>query len=171
MGVPAEYRAVNDIQVRGRKISGNGATVIDDTLILTGNVIVDFDYETMCMTLKVPSEKFRDKVAKSLKERVTTLSRELGFAPTRSEIERLLASSFEKGMSISLQEGNLTNYEENLLSGIRRKYLTEEWLFQTETERRDLLSRRELKISGSVRILENCRKTLGGVINTPRGRG
>jgi len=165
IGVAAKYRALNDIQVGGRKISGNGATAIDDTLILTGNVIVDFDYETMCATLRVPSEKFRDKVAKSLRERVTTLRKELGFSPARSEIERLLVTNFEREMSISLQEANLTSHEERLLAEVRSRYLTEEWLFEAEVDHRNLINRRELKISGSTRVVEKRRKTSGGVIN------
>jgi len=66
LGVEANYRPINDIEVNGKKISGNGATVLDEVLILTGNLILDFDYETMCNVLKVPSEKFKDKLVKSL---------------------------------------------------------------------------------------------------------
>ena len=164
LGAPAQYRALNDIQVQGRKISGNGATIVGETLVLTGNIIVDFDYDQMCAALRVPSEKFRDKVAKSLKERVTTLRRELNSVPPTSEIERMLINNFERELSISLQQRNLTGPEIRLLTEIRRKYLSEQWLFEPEADHRDLLRKIELTISGSTRIVENSVKTAGGLI-------
>ena len=63
LGVPVKFRPVNDIvTAEGRKISGNGAADIGDYVILVGNLIADFDYETMTRVLRVPDEKFRDKV-------------------------------------------------------------------------------------------------------------
>jgi len=164
LGVPAQYRALNDVQVQGRKISGNGATVIGETLVLTGNIIVDFDYDLMCAILRVPSDKFRDKVVKSLKERVTTLKRELDPVPPTSEIERILVKNFERELSISLQRRSLTELESRLLTEITAKYHSERWLFESEAGHRDLLRKKELRISGSTRIVENSVKTAGGLI-------
>jgi len=41
LGIDAEFKPVNDIQVEGRKISGNGAGDVGDARILTGNLIFD----------------------------------------------------------------------------------------------------------------------------------
>jgi lipoate-protein ligase A len=54
--------------------------------VLVGNLIVDFDYEMMARVLKVPDEKFRDKVYKSIRENLSTIKRELGSAPPREEL-------------------------------------------------------------------------------------
>ena len=63
LGVPARYRPVNDIVTEaGRKISGTGVAEIGDSVVLVGNLIADFDYETMVRVLRVPDEKYRDKV-------------------------------------------------------------------------------------------------------------
>ena len=43
-----------------------------------GNLIEDFDYDTMARVLRVPDEKFRDKVHRSMRENLTTLRRETG---------------------------------------------------------------------------------------------
>jgi len=67
-GVPAEYKPVNDILANGRKVSGTGAAEINDMLVLVGNFILDFNYEMMSKCLRVPDEKFRDKVFKTLQE-------------------------------------------------------------------------------------------------------
>jgi lipoate-protein ligase A len=59
IGIPAEYKPVNDIITGNRKISGNGAAEIGEYLVLVGNLILDFNYEMMTRVLRVPDEKFR----------------------------------------------------------------------------------------------------------------
>ncbi|MAF32549.1 MAG: hypothetical protein CL941_01035 [Desulfobacter sp.] len=66
IGIPAVYKPVNDIIVNTRKISGTGVGEIGDSIVFVGNLILDFNYETMARILKVPDEKFRDKVQKTL---------------------------------------------------------------------------------------------------------
>ncbi len=87
-GVPAEYKPVNDIVTNGRKISGTGAAQIDDMLILVGNFIQDFNYEMMSRVLRVPDEKFRDKVHKTMYENLTTFLRETGENPGQCRLGR-----------------------------------------------------------------------------------
>jgi lipoate-protein ligase A len=72
------FKPVNDIIANGRKISGNGAAEIGDTQVLVGNFIVNFNFEMMSKVLRVPDEKFRDKVFKTLSENLTTIPRETG---------------------------------------------------------------------------------------------
>ena len=57
IGIPAEYKPVNDLVVQGRKISGTGAGDIGQSIVFVGNLILDFDYETMARVLKIPDEK------------------------------------------------------------------------------------------------------------------
>ena len=73
LGIPAEYKPVNDIVASGRKISGNGVAEIGEHVVLVGNLIVDFDYEMMARVLRVPDEKFHDKIHKTLRENLSTV--------------------------------------------------------------------------------------------------
>ena len=92
MGVEATFKPVNDIIVNNRKISGNGAAEINDMMILVGNFLIDFNYEMMAKSLRVPDEKFRDKVQKSMAAALTTLTQELDQPPTIETLsERLVA--------------------------------------------------------------------------------
>jgi hypothetical protein len=45
---------------------------------------------------KVPDEKFRDKVYKTIEENLTTMKRELGVIPSRDEVVAILKEKFEK---------------------------------------------------------------------------
>lgn len=63
-----EFKALNDVVTNGKKISGNGAGQFgDNTVILVGNIILDLNYDAMGRVLKVPSEKFRDKMVQSMR--------------------------------------------------------------------------------------------------------
>jgi lipoate-protein ligase A len=163
-GIQAEYSAINDVQVNGRKISGNGATVLDEVLILTGNLILDFDRETMCNVLKVPSEKFKDKLVKSLKERVTTVKKEIGFIPSINKVKEALKESFEEVLSIKLNKGELIKEENELIDELRKKYRSKDWLFEVEFFHQSLVKKRIVKISGNVKIGEAVYKAKGGLI-------
>ena len=87
LGVPAAYRPRNDIEVRGRKISGTGGTELHGALLYQGTLLVDFDVETMLKVLKIPTEKLKAKEINSLKERVTCLKWELGRVPPLNTIK------------------------------------------------------------------------------------
>jgi len=41
-------------------------------MVFVGGILLDFNYKAMSRILKVPDEKFRDKVFKTMEENVTT---------------------------------------------------------------------------------------------------
>lgn len=143
LGLPAEYKSLNDVVVEGnRKISGNGAGRLDGAIVLVGNIILDLDYDMIGNVLKVPSEKFRDKLAKSMREWVTSLNRELGRAPTPDEAKSLLVQEFEKVLNIRLVKGEASEEEKRVFrdEGLPRH--------------RELEGLRKVKISGDARLAE-----------------
>ena len=86
LGVAAEYRALNDIHVDGRKIGGSAIAAIGQAVVFAGMILFDFDAQRMARTLRVPSEKFRDKLRTSLADYITSLRRELGTPPSRASV-------------------------------------------------------------------------------------
>jgi len=166
LGIDAHYRPVNDIQVAGRKISGNGAaTTADGVFVLTGNIILSFDYEKMVRVLKVPSEKFRDKAYKTLREYLSTASAELGREVTIDEAKIAIKKGFERLLGEELQHGTLTPEEQKLIGELRASYLSDEWLYMPELRHPDIAGR-TLKIAEGVSLIENAHKAPGGLIRT-----
>lgn len=155
LGLPAEYKSLNDVVVGNRKISGNGAGRLDRSIILVGNIILDLDYEMMCSVLRVPSEKFKDKLAKSMREWVTSLKRELDYVPTRDGIKELLTQEFQKVLDIRLVKSDPSEEEMQIFrSEVYPRHLLEKWLCMPEWRHRDLGELRKVKISGDVRVVE-----------------
>ncbi|MEM3593293.1 MAG: lipoate--protein ligase [Candidatus Jordarchaeaceae archaeon] len=163
LGIPAVYKPINDIEVNGKKISGNGAGTLENTVnIMTGNIIMDFNYDMMVKVLKVPSEKFRDKVAKSLEERMTTIKRELGHEVPLEKIKSLLIKNYQETLNIKLRKGMLTDWEKKTMNDLKKKYQSPEWLNMVSMRHPDLT--RKVKISSTTSISESAYKAPGGLI-------
>ncbi len=140
-GLNSEYKPPNDVLVNGRKASGNAAATLHNSMVLIGNVILDFNHEEAARILRVPSEKMRDKIANSIKEWVTSLKRELGYIPDREEVCEKLINCFENTLGIKLVPGELTSVEKELLSKVKSRLMSREWLYAKSFGREYILSR------------------------------
>jgi len=160
-GIQAEFRTVNDIITsKGRKIAGEGGGNIGDCMVFVGGILLDFDYQAMSRILKVPDEKFRGKVYKTMEENLTTMKRELGIIPSREEVVSVLREKFEKTV------GKLTPASLNpeILEKMRQ---IEAWMTSEE-----FLFKKTPRIPGGVKIREGVEllyglhKAKGGLIRT-----
>ena len=152
LGLNAVYKPVNDVTVNGKKISGNGAGAIGSCMILVGNIILDLDYDSMAGVLRVPDEKFRDKMAKSMRDWVTSLSREAGHVPAVQEIKALIAEGFRERLGLMFQSADPTEEEEDIWRNeVLPRHRSEEWLTGTTLFRREG-TERSVKIQGDVHI-------------------
>jgi len=153
LGVPATYKPLNDIVVENRKISGNGAGQHETATILVGNIIQDLNYQQMANVLKVPSEKFRDKMKQSMKEWVTTLKRELGTTPTAQQIKTIYTQTFQETLNIKLTKTNPTETEDKIYkTETKPRHQSKEWLYMDapETTREG----RTVKIAHEIKLVE-----------------
>jgi lipoate-protein ligase A len=159
IGIPAEYKPVNDIITQKRKISGNGAAEIGEYLILVGNLILDFNYEMMSRVLRVPDEKFRDKVYKSMQENLTTINRELGDVPARELLTASLGRNFEKILG-PLPRADVDQELRNEVVRLASKFLTDEWLYKIGRR----MEGRKVRIAAGVDVKHLVHKAPGGLI-------
>ena len=160
LGIPAEYRPVNDIVARRRKVSGNGAAEIGDYLVLVGNLIVDFDYENMARVLKVPDEKFRDKLYQTLRDNLSTIRREIGVAPPREELWDLLAEKFTEVLGPMTTVTEVDDEWRAEVENLDQEMLTDEWLYKRRGRPRD----RKVTIRSGVEVRQRMYKAPGGLI-------
>lgn len=152
LGVEASFKPLNDVVVGERKISGNGAGLHESVSILVGNMILDLDYEAMASVLRVPDEKFRDKVAKSMRDWVTSLKRELGHAPPTEEVKRAYTEAFQEVLGARLLRGSPTEEEWRIFRDeVRPRHTSRDWLYM---EAPRPAGGRAVKIAGDVKVVE-----------------
>lgn len=160
-GIETKFREVNDIvTLKGQKIAGLGGADIQNFMVFVGSIILDFDYEKMVNAIKVPDEKFRDKIFKSIEENVTTMKRELGNIPSHQEITSTLIKKYEDILG-KLQPANLNDDIINKMVELSKWFRSPEFLFK-KTPRIP----QGVKIKEGVEILYGMYKAKGGLIRT-----
>ena len=161
-GIDAHYKPVNDVMVNNRKISGNGAGLLENAQVLVGNFILDFPRKEMAQILRVPSEKFRDKVIQSLEAGISSFKDELGYIPSRKSIIQEYITQVETSFGIHLNPTEFQPETYKLMEDLRKTYLTDEWLYQVKDRGKDLTSK--IKIHSSSHVVEGMHKSTGGLI-------
>ena len=160
-GIEAEFRVVNDIITStGKKIAGEGGGNIGDCMVFVGGILLDFNYEAMSRILKVPDEKFRDKVYKTMEENLTTMKRELGTLPRREEVINVLKEKFENKVG-RLEAASLSPRIIEKMKQLEAWMTSEEFLLK-KTPRIPA----GVKIRDGVEVLYGLHKTRGGLIRT-----
>ncbi len=161
MGIPAIHRPVNDIQVEGRKIGGTGAATVGESMIVAGSLMFDFNYELMVRVLRVPSEKFRDKMYSTMKEYLTTINRELGEgAPSRTEGVRILTECFAETLGSELVLDEPRPDEFAAIAEQEERIASRDWLHLDGLP----ASGDMVKIAQGVKVIEGVHKAPGGLV-------
>jgi lipoate---protein ligase len=122
LGIPAQYRPRNDIEVDGRKISGTGGFFDGDTLFYQGTLLIDFDPAEMIAALKIPAEKLSKRELDSARQRVVSLRDLLGERlPDLPTIYRALLDGFAESLGIVPEWGAISRFEEALADRLHRE--------------------------------------------------
>lgn len=160
-GIETRFRPENDIVTKDeRKIAGEGGGDIGESMVFVGGILMDFDYKAMSRILKVPDEKFRDKIYKSIEMNLTTMKRELGGIPDRNEVVRSLISHYESLLG-KLKPVTLTKDIINKMIELELWFTSNEFLLK-KTPRIPT----GVKIREGVEILYSTYKATGGLIRT-----
>lgn len=113
LGVNAQYRPRNDIEVEGRKISGTGGFFDGDTIFYQGTFLIDLDIEKMLATLNVPKEKLAKRELDTAGARVVALRELLGArTPDLVTIKTALIEGFARKLGVVPLWEDLTVVEE-----------------------------------------------------------
>ncbi|MFV2014645.1 MAG: hypothetical protein ACC656_04415 [Candidatus Heimdallarchaeota archaeon] len=161
LGIDAKYAPVNDIVAEGKKVSGNGAATHGNSRILTGNFILSFPSKEMSKVLRVPDEKFRDKIAQSLDERVGSFMSLKGSMPDTDDLISRFTKNFENSLDINLVEVTLPQTTKDKMEELRSLYNTNDWKYEIGRRSSNL---RAVKIKGDSFVSEAMHKAPGGLL-------
>ncbi|OPZ22946.1 MAG: Octanoyltransferase LipM [candidate division BRC1 bacterium ADurb.BinA364] len=129
LGIEAEFRPRNDIEVAGRKISGTGGMEEGEAFLFQGTLLVDFDVEAMIKALRIPTEKLTQASLESAADRVTWVARELGHALPIERIKAALVRGFEQTLGIRIEAGGMTSGEEQAFESLLPYFESDEWIY------------------------------------------
>ena len=133
IGIKAEFRSKNDLEVEGRKIAGLGIYVNPKGAIqFHTSLLVDLDVLKMLEVLQIPIQKYSDKrKIQSVEQRITTVNREINTKITLDEVRALIKTEFEQFFNFHYLYQPLAKDEQELIENlIVKRYANEEWIFQ-----------------------------------------
>ena len=164
IGIPAEYKPINDVIVKGRKICGSGVGEIGNSLVFVGNLILDFNFDMMSRILKVPDEKFRDKLYHTMAENMTTIRRELGTEGASKwdemSLNNIMKEEFQKILEQEFISREKDDELQDKIKEMGAEMLSRKWLLQKGKSSPG----REVKIKSGVKIIQRMHKASGGLI-------
>jgi lipoate-protein ligase A len=160
-GIETRFRPENDIVTKDqRKIAGEGGGDIRDSMVFVGGLLMDFNYEMMSKILKVPDEKFRDKIYKSMEENLTNMKKELGDMPDRKRVVQSLIKNYEKLIG-KLKPIKLPRETIDKMIELEKWFTSDEFLYKKTPK-----IPKGVKIREGVEILYSTYKARGGLIRT-----
>lgn len=147
IGIGAEIRKVSErietpvcfnssnwyeLLVGGRKISGSAQRRMDGKILQHGPILIDFDYNKNNSMFN--SDNNFDNI-ENLKNRITSLKRELKKEINYNELAKAIKSGFKKNFDFELIDDSLANEEIELAKRLgEEKYKTDEWNFGLRQE-------------------------------------
>ncbi len=132
MGIGAEFRGKNDVEVAGRKIAGLGIfRHSSGGLLFHASLLVDLDVAHMLKVLNTPFEKITGKEIATVAARTSTVRKELGRAISLDEVRDRVAEGYSQAFQATLEPGAFTEPERDAIAILEwKKYATEEWVHQ-----------------------------------------
>ena len=160
LGLDASIRQPNDILVDGKKISGNGAIGIEKANVLAGDLLLEAPTHLMSEIINAPSEKFKDKLATSMSEWITSIRTQTGEETPREYVKQLIIEGFKEELGIELEHNGMTDNEKKMLESLVDERRKEEWIFSKDN---DLLMKAKqesvgTKVRGGLVVSESVHK-------------
>ncbi|MFP4181757.1 biotin/lipoate A/B protein ligase family protein [Thiohalospira sp.] len=159
-GIPATFRPVNDIHVEGRKIGGTGAATIGEATVMVGSFMFDFDVEAMARSLRVPSEKFRDKLRSGMADYITTFRRELGEPPSREAVRDTFLEEVAAALEVTPELDEPGPEEQASIAEQEQALQDPEWTWQQGRK----FVEGGVKIAAGTHLTEGAHKAEGGLL-------
>ena len=165
------YRALNDIEIDGLKVSGLAGMTLPGKVFVHGALLVGSDLSILGKVLRVSREKLSDKrFVASRKKRVITLEEAVGRKLVPEDIYRAISDALAEKLGLSPVSDSPSQGElREALRLYREKYSRTEWHLKYLGFIEDTLTREELKAlkwaaspdPEQEKIVEEIEKSLG----------
>lgn len=140
-GIPARHRPLNDLEI---EIQGKWKKIGPQSLTFDGEIAVQrlgltispLPMHLVEKAIVPPPEKFADKEAKSVSERVGSLEEAIGRPVSISEAKGMMMRAVEDAFGVSLLPGKITDTELEFRRSFVEQYDKEEWFFAKSALRR-----------------------------------
>ncbi len=163
LGVKAELSGRNDLEVEGRKISGNAQFSTKGRMFSHGTLMLSLEIDNVVSALKVKKDKIESKGIKSVRSRVANISEFLTEKMEINEFRSLLLKSIFEGQE-EIPEYVLTEEDwEKIHQLSKERYQNWEWnygkspKFNLQHSHRFPVGSIDVRLEVNKGIIENCK--------------
>ncbi|MGF6951537.1 lipoate-protein ligase A [Neobacillus sp. B4I6] len=163
LGVNAELSGRNDLEVGGRKISGNAQFSTKGRMFSHGTLMLYSEIENVVSALKVKIEKIESKGIKSVRSRVANISEFLTEKVEIDEFRSLLLKNIFEGQD-EIPEYILTDEDwEKIYQLSKERYQNWEWnygkspKFNLKHSHRFPVGSIDIRLEVNKGVIENCK--------------
>jgi len=149
IGMDAEFRPINDLLVKNRKVSGTGGGQVGECNVVATNILLDFDFAKMAGALRCPSEEFRLALRRMMEENLTTVKRETGAMPNIQALRKTVRERFEALLG-PMEPAELPYQVEAEMERIRVELFHRRWVSDKGAKKRW----REVKVRGGCYVVQ-----------------
>lgn len=101
LGLNVQFKGPNDLEIEGRKIASGYAVSLGGSLLFHGMILCDIDIAHALQALRVPTEKLSPAGLTGARQRLTTLTEQLGTNPPIKRLKALLTSELLKSCGLA----------------------------------------------------------------------
>ena len=148
--VKAELKGSHEVEINGKRIAGIGGGQIGDASIVVGNILFDFDFDTMASMWSVPNEQFREMANQAMKDHIITLD-DIGSVVPMDKLANQLIEEYETYFNRKLNPGGMT-IDEIERAGEMGAYLRSDSFLNYMDDENSTSRRKPLKIARNVFI-------------------
>ena len=148
--VKAEIKGSHEVEINGKRIAGIGGGQIGDASIVVGNILFDFDFDTMASMWSVPNEQFRVMANQAMKDHIITLD-DIGSVVPMDKLANQLIEEYETYFNRKLNPGGMT-IDEIERAGEMGAYLRSDSFLNYMDDENSTSRRKPLKIARNVFI-------------------
>lgn len=130
LGGEASFMPVNDVVVKGRKISGSAQARRKGFLLQHGTLMYATDLDEAARVLRAPRVKLEAKGVSSIRERVITLREALSRDVGREEVVEALLKGFTRALNAEVYLDEYSEDELKLAEELSAKYKSREWIYK-----------------------------------------
>ena len=148
--VKAELKGSHEVEINGKRIAGIGGGQFGDASIVVGNILFDFDFDTMASMWSVPNEQFREMANQAMKDHIITLD-DIGSVVPMDKFANQLIEEYETYFNRKLNPGGMT-IDEIERAGEMGAYLRSDSFLNYMDDENSTSRRKPLKIARNVFI-------------------
>ena len=105
--VKAELVGSHEVEMNGKRVAGIGGGQMGEASIVVGNILFDFDYDTMASVWNAPNECFRALAKDAMKDHIITLD-DIGSMVKMDKLADQLIEEYESHLGRKLNPGGMT---------------------------------------------------------------